>query len=208
MRQGLRLRTRWTIGIRLSDLEPTTTLVALTLAGWANADGLGARPSFLSVADGCRVDRRTVVTHIKRLDDAGWIRRTSGRGVPNKYALLIPTEMEAKIETQLGPWTEEVGNGDSLPGGEVGNLRAPSRESDDTKWGTPVPPSLTEPYKEQPTSEIDPRSGSPTQGNPERSGDAPWKGYQGGWPAWLKDKGAAKEEAEDTATEARGDAAV
>lgn len=203
-RQGLRLRTRWTIGVRLSDLEPTTTLVALTLAGWANADGLGARPSFLSVAKGCRVDRRTVVTHIKKLEDDGWIRRRSGRGVPNRYSLLIPTEMEAKIEAQLGPWTEEVGNGDSLPGGKVGNLSAPSRESDDTKWGTPVPPSLTEPYKEQPASASPPLRGSPPQSTTE-SGDAPWKGYQGGWPNWLKDenKKRSEEGKAEKASEAR-----
>jgi hypothetical protein len=186
MRQGLRLRSRWTIGVRLSDLEPTTTLVALTLAGWANADGLGARPSFLSVADGCRVDRRTVVTHIKKLEDAGWIRRTHGRGVPNKYALLIPTEMEAKIETQLGPWTEEVGNGDSLPPRQVGNLSALGRESDDTKWGTPVPPSLTEPYKEQPTSANSPLRGSPTHTESETDGDAPWADHPKGWGGWLE----------------------
>jgi len=40
----------------------------------------------------------------------------------------------------------------------------------------------------------------------ERSGDAPWKGYQGGWPAWLKD--AAKEEAEETPIEARAEVPI
>jgi DNA-binding MarR family transcriptional regulator len=147
-RRGLRLRTRWTIGVRLSDLDSMTTLVALTLAGWANADGLGARPSFLSVAKGCRLTRRSVVTHIKKLEEAGWIRRRSGRGIPNRYSLLIPTEMELKIEAQLGEGSREP---DSLPGGELGNLSASSRESDHTKWGTPVPPSLSEPDKEPPT---------------------------------------------------------
>ena len=205
MRQGLRLRTRWIIGVRLSDLQPTTTLVALTLAGWANADGLRARPSLLSVADGCRVDRRTVVTHIKKLEDAGWIRRTTGRGVANKYALLIPTEMEAKIETQLGPWTEEVGNGDSLLAGEVGNLSALGRESDDTNQGTPVPPSLTEPYKEQPTSEIDPLRGSPTHTESETDGDAPWADHAKGWSGWLEDQRRSEEE---KASEARVEEAV
>jgi DNA-binding MarR family transcriptional regulator len=125
MRQGLRLRTRWSIGVRLSDLEPMTTLVALTLAGWANADGRGARPSFESVAKGCRLTRRSVITHMKKLEDAGWVRRSVGRGVPNRYSLLIPTEMEFKIEATLGEWTGEPG---ALPSEELVNLSAPSSE--------------------------------------------------------------------------------
>jgi Helix-turn-helix domain len=148
MRQGLRLRTRWNIGVRLSDLEPMTTLVALTLAGWANADGRGARPSFESVAKGCRLTRRSVITHMKKLEEAGWVRRSVGRGVPNRYSLLIPTEMEFKIEATLGEWTGEPG---ALPGEELVNLSAPSSERESTNQGTPVHPSLTEPYKEQPT---------------------------------------------------------
>lgn len=208
MRQGLRLRTRWSIGIRLSDLKPTTTLVALTLAGWANADGLGARPSFLSVAKGCRVDRRTVVDHIKTLEDTGWIRRMSGRGVPNRYSLLIPTEMEAKIEAQLGPWTEEVGNGDSLPSGEVGNLSASSRERGRTNQGTPVPPSLTEPYKEQPTSANSPLRGSPTHTETETDGDAPWADHPRGWQGYVEDQRRSEEERAAKASEARVEEAV
>jgi DNA-binding MarR family transcriptional regulator len=201
-RQGLRLRTRWIIGLRLSDLEPMTTLVAHTLASWANADGLGARPSVSSIAKGCRLKKRAVTDHIKKLDDAGLIRRTHGRGVPNRYSLLIPTEIEVLIEAQLGEWTEEVGHGDALVGGEVGHLDAPSTAPGRTKYGTPVPTSLTEPYKEQPTSAIDPRSGSPTPGTPSKSGDAPWKGYCGGWPAWLKDEDQKRSE-EEAATQAR-----
>jgi len=134
MRQGLRLRSRWNIGVRLSDLEPTITLVALTLAGWANADGLGARPSVKTVADGCRLKRRVVTDHIRKLEQAGWIRRTHGRGVPNRYTLLIPTEIEVLIEAQLGEWTEEVGHGDALAGGEVGHLDAPSTARGRTKY--------------------------------------------------------------------------
>jgi hypothetical protein len=202
MRQGLRLRTRWSIGVRLSDLEPMTTLVALTLAGWANADGRGARPSFESVAKGCRLTRRSVITHMKKLEDAGWVRRSVGRGVPNRYSLLIPTEMEFKIEATLGEWTGEPG---ALPSEELVNLSAPSSERGSTNQGTPVHPSLTEPYKEQPTSATDPRSGSPTQGTPGESGDAPWKGYQGGWPTWLEDQ---KRSEEQKATEAGEEAVI
>jgi hypothetical protein len=147
-RRRLRLRTRWWIGIRVSDLPPTTTLVALTLAGWADANGCSARPSLESIARGCRLTRRAVVTHISDLEDTGWIRRSSGRGVPNRYSLVIPDDMEARIETVLGEWRGEA---PSLPGDEVGNLNASGREPDDTKWGTPVPPSLSEPDKEPPT---------------------------------------------------------
>jgi hypothetical protein len=142
MRKRLRLRTRWWIGVRVSDLPPSTTLVALTLAGWADENGCGARPSLLSVANGCRLTRRAVVTHIKDLADAGWIRRSSGRGVSNRYTLVIPADMEAKIEAVLGEWSGEA---PSLPSDELGNLNASSREPDDTKWGTGIPSSLQEP---------------------------------------------------------------
>jgi DNA-binding MarR family transcriptional regulator len=196
-RPRLRLRTRWWIGLRLSDLPAMTTLVALTLAGWANADGLGARPSVSSIANGCRLKRRAVTDHVKKLEEAGWVRRTSGRGVPNRYTLLIPLEMEAKIEAQLGEWTEEVGHGDALVGGEVGHLDAPSRASESTKYGTPALTSLTEPYKEQPTSANSP-NGSPTL-------DAPWKGYPGGWRSFLEDL---KRSEEEQATEAGEEAAI
>jgi Helix-turn-helix domain len=144
-RRRLRLRTRWWIGVRISDLPAITTLVALTLAGWADENGCGARPSLSSIANGCRLTRRAVVTHIKDLANAGWIRRSSGRGVSNRYTLVIPADMEARIEAVLGEWSGEP---HSLPSDEVGNLDAPSRESDDTKWGTGVPSSLQEPSKE------------------------------------------------------------
>lgn len=205
MRQKLRLRTRWTIGIRLSDLEPMTTLVALTLAGWADQDGNGARPSVATVADGYRLKRRVVTDHIRKLDQAGWIRRTSGRGVSNRYSLLIPMEMEFVIEAQLGEWTGEVGHGDALVGGEVGHLDAPSTAPGRPKYGTPVPTSLTEPDKE-PSSANEPQSGSPME--TETDGDAPWADHPRGWSGWLEDKGAAKEEAEETAPEAREEAAI
>ena len=194
MRQGLRHRTRWTIGVRLSDLEPMTTLVALTLAGWANADGLGARPSVSSVARGCRLKRRAVTDHIKKLEDAGWIRRTRGRGIPNRYSLLIPLEIETKIEAQLGDWTQEVRHLDALG-------TAPGR----SPYGTGALTSLTEPYKEQPTSANSPLRGSPTQ--IETGGDAPWKGYSGGWPRWLKDDKQKRSE-EEKASEARAGEAI
>lgn len=187
MRQGLRLRTRWSIGVRLSDLEPMTTLVALTLAGWANADGLGARPSFLSVGKGCRVDRRTVIRHIKKLEEAGWIRRTRGRGVPNRYSLLIPLEIDAKIEATLGEWTGEPVTPQSLPSEELVTLGAPSSDSGSTNQGTPSHPSLTEPDKEQPTSANSPLRGSPTHTESATDGDAPWADHPRGWQGHVED---------------------
>lgn len=197
-RQRLRLRSRWTIGIRLSDLQPMTTLVALTLAGWADQDGLGARPSFESVANGCRLRRRAVIKHIKTLEEAGFIRRTHGRGVPNRYSLLIPPATESKIEAQLGEWTEEVVHPGALVGGGVGHLDAPSSARGHTKYGTPVHPSPTEPDIE-PSSANTPLRGSPTHTESETDGDAPWKGYKGGWPSWLKDDKQKRIEEEEAA---------
>jgi hypothetical protein len=146
-----------------------------------------------------------VTDHIRKLEDAGWIRRTHGRGVPNRYSLLIPPEMEVKIEAQLGEWTEEVGHGDALVDREVGHLDAPSRARESTNYGTPALTSLTKPDKEQPTSAIDPLGGSPTHTESETDGDAPWAGYQGGWPSWLKDENQKRSE-EEKASEARVEA--
>jgi hypothetical protein len=158
-----------------------------------------------TVADGCRLKRRVVTDHIRKLEQTGWIRRTHGRGVPNRYTLLIPTEIEVLIEAQLGERIEEVGHGDALVGGEVGHLNAPSTARGRTKYGTPVPTSLTEPYKEQPTSARPPLRGSPPQLPDESSGDAPWKDYPGGWQAFLEDQ---KRSEEVHASKAGAEAAV
>jgi DNA-binding MarR family transcriptional regulator len=179
MRQRLRLRTRWNIGIRLSDLPPMTTLVALTLASWADQDGCGARPSVPRIAEGCRLKRRVVTDHIRKLEEAGFIRRSHGRGVPNRYTLLIPLEMELKIEAQLGEWTEEVGHGDAVLDGEVGHEDAPSTAWGRTKYGMGMPSSLTEP-------DIEPT----------------WKSKDLSWKEFAKQvKSAAKKKAEEATTE-------
>jgi hypothetical protein len=47
-----------------------------------------------------------------------------------------------------------------------------------------------------------PLRGSPTQSPTERSGDAPWKDYPGGWRAFLKAEDQKRSEEED-ASEAR-----
>ena len=151
-RQRLRLRTRWWIGIRVSDLPPMTRLVALTLAGWADQDGNRARPSQSSIAAGCGLKRRVVVDHIKKLADAGWVWRTHGRGIPNTYTLTIPMPIEGQIEAVLGEWNgEEVGHGGALPDDEVGHLGAPSRTWGRTNQGMGVHTSLTEPDIKPPT---------------------------------------------------------
>jgi hypothetical protein len=147
-----------------------------------------------------------VTDHIKKLDDAGWILRTHGRGVPNRYSLLIPTEIDVLIEAQLGEWTEEVGHGDALVGGEVGHLDAPSTAPGRTKYGTPVPTSLTEPYKEQPTSASSPLRGSPPQ--TETDGDAPWPDHPRGWQGFVEDQKRSEEGKAEEPTEARVGEAV
>jgi DNA-binding MarR family transcriptional regulator len=205
MRQRLRHRARWAIGIRLSDLEPMTTLVALTLAGWADQDGNGARPSVAKVADGCRLKRRAVTDHITKLEQAGWIRRTHGRGVPNRYALLIPTEMEFKIEAQLGEWTEEVRHGGAVVGEEVRHQDAPSTAPGRSKYGSGALTSLTEPDIE-PSSANSPLRGSPTHTETETDGDAPWADHPRGWQGYAEDQKRIEEEKAAKASEARVEA--
>lgn len=100
----LRRRTRWGIGIRLSNLKPTTKYIALMIQTWADENGAGARPSYPTIAKGAGLERSTIAAHVKKLGNAGWLGVQSNRGRThsNRYTLTIPAMYEALIEQTLG----------------------------------------------------------------------------------------------------------
>ena len=110
-RQRLRLRTRWGIGIRVSDLKSTSKYVALMLQTWADENGERARPSYPTLAEGTGLDRSTIARHVKTLRDAGWlnVQGHRGRNQSNRYTLTIPAMYEALIEQTLGPDNVSLG---------------------------------------------------------------------------------------------------
>ena len=146
----LRRRTRWGIGIRLSNLKPTTKHIALMIQTWADENGERARPSYPTIAKSSGLVRSTVANHVKKLDDSGWlsIRSYRGRTHSNIYTLTIPTVYESLIEQTLG---EE----DVRPDGpyedknvQQEDTKRPPGADKTSDWADP---SLPEPSKEPPT---------------------------------------------------------
>lgn len=100
----LRRRTRWGVGIRLSNLKLTTKYIALMIQTWADENGERARPSYPTIAQSTGLVRSTIANHVKKLHDSGWlsIRSNRGRTHSNIYTLTIPAVYEALIEQTLG----------------------------------------------------------------------------------------------------------
>lgn len=144
IRTRLRRRTRWGIGIRLSDLKPTTKYVALMIQTWADENGERARPGYPTLAKGSGLCRSTIADHVKKLHKTGWlgVQSNRGRNHSNLYTLTIPAVYEALIEQALG--TENVRPDGPFEGEDVqddngkrpGGLNKTSAQSD---------PSLPEP---------------------------------------------------------------
>jgi Helix-turn-helix domain len=146
----LRRRTRWGIGIRLSNLKPTTKYVAFMIQTWADENGERARPSYPTIAKSSGLVRSTIAYHVKKLHDSGWlsIRSNRGRTHSNIYTLTIPAVYEALIEQTLGeenvrpdgPYEDENVQ-------QEGEKRPPGADKT-SDWSDP---SLPEPSIEPPT---------------------------------------------------------
>lgn len=140
----LRLRTRWGIGIRLSDLKSTTKYVALMLQTWADENGERARPSYPTLAEGTGLCRATIADHVKKLRDAGWlnVQGNRGRNQSNRYTLSIPATSEALIEQTLGPENVQLGGPFEADNVQPDNGKGPAGAN---KTSSGVDPSLPKP---------------------------------------------------------------
>lgn len=72
--------------------DPSTLLVMLALADWANDDGV-CWPAIDSIAEKCRISGRTAQRIIKELEDADLLEvtRKRGRTHTNTYRIKVPT---------------------------------------------------------------------------------------------------------------------
>lgn len=86
-------RWRWVERMANSSLPPNAKLVAHTIATFANGDG-HCWPSYATIARRSGLCRRTVVTNVQALTDAGWLltaARVDHQGQhSNSYQLIVP----------------------------------------------------------------------------------------------------------------------
>ena len=92
-------RHRWEQAFRdTDDLDPTSRLVGLMLATYANSDGANARPGQARLATTTGLADRTVRKHLALLIEAKWIEAQSRKpvdnprrgGIATTYQLTIP----------------------------------------------------------------------------------------------------------------------
>jgi len=182
------LRTQWQVAIGESDLPATTRLVAWALSTWMNSEGF-CWPQQSEIARRAGVTDRAVRQALRGLREAdflGW-KTGKGPGHSNHYQALMrnvgsyfdrKAEREGRKAERGDTYADHARHGF---GEEV--IEVSTRKSEE--------PSANSPLR-----------GSPTQAPTERSGDAPWKDYPGGWRAFLKAEDQKRCE-EEKASEAR-----
>jgi hypothetical protein len=89
----------WQQAILKSSLEPTTRLVCLTIGCHMALDGSGCFPSYAKIADESGLGRRTVIDHVQKAVDAGYLtlehrERENGSSTSNLYQPTMPVVQE------------------------------------------------------------------------------------------------------------------
>ncbi|MGP4905156.1 helix-turn-helix domain-containing protein [Psychrobacter faecalis] len=85
--------------------NPARKLVLLKLADQANDNGL-CWPSYATVAKACEVDRRTVIRHIKKLEEDGFLTiektydKEAGKNFNNRYHLTIANGVKKSLVSE------------------------------------------------------------------------------------------------------------
>lgn len=96
----------WREAIAKSDLEPFTRLVLHTLANHMNKYGEGCFPKVKTIADESGMSERSVLSHIKKAVDAGYlVKKKHGfsgqRNNQNDYAAVYPPKYRLKSESDM-----------------------------------------------------------------------------------------------------------
>ena len=141
--------------LAMADLQPTTKLVGLALATYANGDGTKAHPGQERLATDCGISSRSIRTHLTTLRERGWIECTfSGssmgrRAFSDEYSLVVPT-VDHRNETSADGVTEHRNEASADAWGFAvawaeGTPEADARtpEPDDRNTGTGLPPTST-----------------------------------------------------------------
>jgi len=162
-----------------------------------------------TVAERLGISSKTVRRAIKRLIAADLIKVVDRIVVDPTKGTWLPIYLVAPLGTSdLPEGTPSVQSGTDAEN-PMGQSGGPDGTPTGTRWDTQQSDIQFLDLSSSSISEAS--ANSPLRGSPpqtETDADAPWKDYPGGWRAFLKDKGAAKEEAEETATEARAEGAV
>ncbi|MGR9413689.1 helix-turn-helix domain-containing protein [Rhizobium leguminosarum] len=85
----------WQHAIRSSKLESTTKLVCYTIWSHMASDGTGCFPSYALIADESGLGRSTVILHVQKAADAGFLiidnrERENGSATSNMYRPSMP----------------------------------------------------------------------------------------------------------------------
>lgn len=92
----------WQHAILKSELEPTTKLVCHTIGCHMAADGSGCFPSYQTIADESGLGRSTVINHVGKALDAGYLeaesrQRKDGSNSSNLYRQSFPPSPAAGL---------------------------------------------------------------------------------------------------------------
>lgn len=143
--------------VRSSGLPPMSRLLALTIATWADVrTGVipeRLTPSLTTLESDTGMDRKTVRTHLDRLENGGWIRRN--RPTPaaarahkkrTRYRLEIPPDAIPGPDEEDDPAAEELGaqlpearGADPLAEEELGAEIPQARGAAPLELGAPFP---------------------------------------------------------------------
>ncbi|RWE44208.1 MAG: helix-turn-helix domain-containing protein [Mesorhizobium sp.] len=127
----------WQHAIIKSQLEPTTRHVCLTIGCHMAADGSGCFPSYQHIADETGLSRRSVIEHVAKAAEAGYLavdarQRDNGSATSNIYYPTMPGGGE---RAALG--SEPASPGGSEPGSPL--LTDHSSNRPDNSLSTPTP---------------------------------------------------------------------
>jgi hypothetical protein len=139
-------RTQWARVVADSDLHATTKLVGHTLTTWMDADG-HCWPSLASIGRRASLQATAVKTHLKRLEEAGFIERDrGGPGHSTRYQALVATATYIGREDGQGRSSGRLGVG--RDGGHEVSTRSLQLKSaykaDGWEKPNPEPPRLSD----------------------------------------------------------------
>jgi hypothetical protein len=91
----------WQEAILRANLEPTTKLVCHTIGCHMAADGSGCFPSYALIAEESRLNRATVIRHVQKATEAGYLEVTGrinkdGDQTSNLYRPVMPRGVVAQ----------------------------------------------------------------------------------------------------------------
>ncbi|MCS6098640.1 helix-turn-helix domain-containing protein [Shewanella baltica] len=124
--------------------NPLRKLVLIKLADNANDQG-ECWPSYQNIAEQCEITRRSVMNHVKTLEDDGFLRREYRKGEKGNSTNIFHIRFEAMAPkckadaAVLGGEANSLSpNGADLPPSECGSLSPSEANSPPSEYGSPA----------------------------------------------------------------------